>query len=113
MNFNNIDELKKVGFQGFRTMQQLFVDSSQLPAIKGVYLVLNLDKKIPSFLQVGCGGHFKGRNPNVSIEELERNWIDNTLVVYIGKAGSDNGSATLKSRLRQHFSFGQGKNVGH
>ena len=113
MNFNNIDDIKKAGFVGFKTMQELFVDSSQLPAIKGVYLVLNLDKKIPSYLQIGTGGHFKGKNPNVSIQELKNNWVDKTIIVYIGKAGSDTSSATLKSRLRQYFGFGQGKNIGH
>ena len=113
MNFNNIDDIKKAGFVGFKTMQELFVDSSQLPAIKGVYLVLNLDTKTPSYLQVGSGGHFKGKNPNVTIPELKSNWVDKTIVVYIGKAGSDTSSATLKSRLKQYFGFGQGKNIGH
>jgi hypothetical protein len=40
-------------------------------------------------------------------------WVDDTIVVYIGKAGKDGSSATLQSRLRQYFGFGQGKNVGH
>jgi len=39
--------------------------------------------------------------------------VDDTIVVYIGKAGKDGSSATLQSRLRQYFGFGQGKNVGH
>ena len=94
-------------------MQELFVDSSQLPAIKGVYLVLNLNKKIPSYLQVGTGGHFKGKNPNISVDELKTNWVDKTIVVYIGKAGKDGSKATLQSRMRQYFGFGQGGNVGH
>lgn len=113
MNFNSIDDIKKAGFVGFQTMKELFVDSSQLPLVKGVYLVLNLDKKVPSFLQVGSGGHFKGKNPNISVQQLQSNWIDKTLVVYIGKAGSDSSSATLKSRLKQYFGFGKGKNIGH
>ena len=113
MNFNNIDDIKKAGFVGFKTMQELFGDSSQLPAIKGVYLVLNLDTKSPSYLQVCSGGHFKGKNPNITIPELKSNWVDKTIVVYIGKAGSETSSATLKSRLKQYFGFGQGKNIGH
>lgn len=113
MDFNSIDNIKKNGFEGFKTMQQLFVDSSQLPPVKGVYLVLNLDKTPPAFLPIGTGGHFKGKNPNVSPEELKANWIEKTLVIYIGKAGSDTSSATLKSRLKQYFGFGQGKNIGH
>ena len=113
MDFNNIDDIKKAGFVGFKTIQELFVNSSQLPAIKGVYLVLNLETKAPSYLQVGTGGYFKDKNPNVTMQVLKSNWVNKTLVVYIGKAGSNTSSATLKSRLKQYFGFGQGKNIGH
>jgi hypothetical protein len=113
MDFNNIDHIKKAGFVGFKTMQELFADSSEIPTTKGIYLVLNLDNTPTSFLSIGTGGHFKGKNPNVSFAELKANWVDKTLVVYIGKAGSDDSSATLKSRLKQYFCFGQGKNIGH
>lgn len=112
MNFKDIEQIKKAGFTGFKTMKELFADSSAIPKIKGVYLVLNPTKK-GEFLTVGTGGHFKGKNPNVSVSELEANWVDDTIVVYIGKAGKDGSSATLQSRLRQYFGFGQGKNVGH
>lgn len=107
MTFNEIEELKKVGFTGFKKMSDLFLNNSMLPEGNGVYLVLNIDNKPADFLTIGSGGHFKGRNPNVSLEELKSNWVDNTKVVYIGKATS------LKSRLRQYFGFGQGKNIGH
>ena len=107
MNFNDIEEIKKAGFTGFKKMSDLFLDSSMLPDKNGVYLVLNSDTKPGEFLKVGTGGHFKGKNPNVSIAELKANWVDNTKVVYIGKATS------LKSRLQQYFGFGQGKNIGH
>ena len=113
MTFNDIDEIKKAGFTGFKKMRELFVDSSIIPRTKGVYFVLNLDKRTPKFLTVGTGGHFKGKNPNVSISELKANWIDKTIVVYIGKAGKEGSSATLYSRLKQYFGFGQGGNVGH
>ena len=113
MTFNDIDEIKKTGFTGFITMKQLFLDSSVLPVIKGVYMVLNLDKNSPEFLQVGSGGHFKGKNPNVSMGELKTNWVENTIVVYIGKAGKYGSAATLRSRFRQYLGFGQGRNVGH
>jgi hypothetical protein len=113
MDFNSIDDIKKAGFVGFKTMKELFTDSSQVPAVKGVYLVLNLDKTPSAFLPTGTGGYFKGRNPNVSLDALKSNWVDKALVVYIGKAGSDGSSATLKSRLKQYFGFGQGKNIGH
>lgn len=107
MTFNDIDELKKSGFTGFKKMGELFLDSSMLPNNKGVYLVLNIDNKPGEFLKVGSGGHFKGKDPNISLEDLKSNWVENTKVVYIGKATS------LKTRLRQYFGFGQGKNIGH
>jgi hypothetical protein len=113
MTFDTIDAIKKEGFVGFRSMTDLFTDSSVLPKIKGIYLVLYLDKKPPEFLTAGTGGHFKGKNPNVPISELKRNWLEDTLVVYIGKAGKEGSAATLQSRLRQYFGFGQGGNVGH
>jgi hypothetical protein len=47
------------------------------------------------------------------IDELKSNWVENSLVVYIGKAGSETSKATLNSRLKQYFGFGQGKNIGH
>ncbi|MCW3170013.1 hypothetical protein OMO38_15925 [Chryseobacterium sp. 09-1422] len=113
MNFNNIEDIKKAGFTGFKKMSELFIDSSSIPKSKGVYLVLNPNFEKAEYLQIGTGGHFKGKNPNVTLDELKSNWVDNSLVVYIGKAGSETSSATLHSRLKQYFGFGQGKNIGH
>jgi hypothetical protein len=107
MTFNDIDEIKKAGFVGFKKMSELFLDSSMLPNSNGVYLVLNIDNRKGEFSPVGTGGHFKGKDPNVSLSVLKANWVENTKVVYIGKATS------LRARLRQYFSFGQGKNIGH
>ena len=113
MDFNNLDDIKKAGFTGFKKMSELFIDSSSIPKIKGVYLVLNPNFKKAEYLQIGTGGHFKGKNPNVTLDELKSNWVDNSLIVYIGKAGSETSNATLHSRLKQYFGFGQGKNIGH
>ncbi|MBC8200363.1 MAG: hypothetical protein H8E80_10065 [Desulfobacteraceae bacterium] len=104
MTFSNVDEIKKAGFTGFKRMGELFDDSSMLPKIKGVYLVLYLGGKPPYFLKVGTGGHFKGKNPNISIAQLNNNWVDDTIVLYIGKAGKEGSNATLQSRLRQYLS---------
>lgn len=107
MTFNDIEEIKKAGFVGFIKMGELFLDSSILPNCNGVYLVLNHENRKGEFLTTGSGGHFKGKDPNVSLSVLKANWVENTKVVYIGKATS------LRSRLRQYFNFGQGRNIGH
>lgn len=112
MNFTNIPQIQAAGFTGFKTMKELFKDHLVIPQVRGVYLVLNPTKE-KEFVETGTGGHFKGKNPNVSIPELEKNWVEEAIVVYIGKAGGEGKSATLQSRLKQYLDFGQGNNVGH
>ena len=80
---------------------------------KGVYVVLRESESSPQFLSEGTGGFFKGKNPNVSIAELKANWVEGTHVIYIGKAGGADSSATLQKRLGQYLRFGQGANIGH
>ena len=111
--FKNIERLKENGFVGFKTIQELFEDSSSLPAVKGVYMIININQKKPAFLKAGSGGFFKGKDPNISLEDLQANWINNTHVVYIGKAGGGTSNATLKRRLGDYLKFGQGRNIGH
>jgi hypothetical protein len=113
IKFDDIEEIKNAGFSGFKRMSELFVDSSAIPRTKGIYLVLYLSNLPPEFTATGSGGYFKGKNPNISLAGLESNWVNNTIVVYIGKGGKDGSKATINSRLQQYFKFGQGGNVGH
>ncbi|MBS3910169.1 MAG: hypothetical protein KGZ93_11220 [Actinobacteria bacterium] len=113
MDFSDMSEIKRIGFVGFKTMSELFADSSVIPKIKGIYVVLCVDGKKPEFLKVGTGGHYRGKNPNISILGLENEWVEGAYAVYIGKAGGGTSDSTLNSRLNQYFSFGQGKNVPH
>ena len=108
MHYKDLEELKSAGFVGFKTVAEMQSGGCrELPLAGGVYMIIRPLNKKPQFLQVGSGGHFKGKDPNVSIEELKANWVDNTCVLYIGKATS------LKKRLSQYMSFGRGSNVGH
>lgn len=114
MDFSNIDELKKIGFAGFRTIGSLWNDKTIIPKQKGVYLVLNTEWEKPvKFLNKGVGGFFKDKDPNVPIDELQQNYVTASMVLYIGKAGSIEGKATLFSRLGQYLQFGREKKVGH
>jgi hypothetical protein len=120
MNFNDLDGIKKAGFVGFRTVKELFADDSYVDNVKGIYLVLYLHSNPPEFLAVGSGPKlYKNKiDPNVSIEKLKLNWVENVIVINIGKAGGKNNNgietnATLKSRLRQYVKFGNGKDVAH
>lgn len=59
------------------------------------------------FAEKSCGGWFKGKDPTIPLESLVANWVDDTEVVYIGKADQ------LRRRLTQFADFGAGKPVGH
>lgn len=109
----NFEILKNNGFQGFKTMAELRDNTSLIPTKQGVYVVLYDRQAEPAFLEIGTGGFFKGKNPNVTIEKLEQKWVDDTPILYIGKAGGTGVKATLNSRIIQYLKFGQGNNVGH
>lgn len=88
-----------------------------IPEIKGLYIVFSTSLR-KDFLTKGTGGFFKDKNPNVPIKVLSDNWVDNTNILYIGRAGgvSENGvesNSTLRRRLNTYFKFGLGEPVGH
>lgn len=93
-------------FDGHKTVATLANNSHLIPDVPGVYLVLFKGEN-QEFLTHGTGGYFKGKDPNVSIQELENNWVSGTEIVYIGKATS------LKKRLGQLIKFGNGQAIGH
>ena len=113
MLFDNVKRMEKSGFEGFYKIDSLMSNRcSTIPKQKGIYFVINQDRN-STFLKENVGGHFKGRNPTVNVGKPKENWVDDTLVVYIGKAGGSNSKATLQSRLRQYMRFGEGEPVGH
>jgi hypothetical protein len=114
MQFDSITSIQQAEFTGFQTVADLQATRcSAITKERGVYLFIRDTLKPPRFLATSTGGHFKGRNPAVDIPTLQTNWVDGAKVVYIGKAGSLTGRATLKSRLWQYMRFGMGYPVGH
>jgi hypothetical protein len=112
VNFDSIDAIRQSGFEGFVAISTLqTLNCTQVPDKPGVYLILRSDMAPPDFLSESTGGHFKGKNPTVPVSKLQSKWVEDSLVLNIGKAGG--GNATLRSRLKQYMQFGQGKPVGH
>lgn len=99
MNSNDIGDIKKNGFSGFKPVRELWTDKSSIPKIKGVYLVINPTFKKTEYISPGVGGFFKGKGTNILIAKLKCNHVDNSQVVYIGKAENSTGQAILNSRL--------------
>ena len=113
MNFKSIDELREQGFEGFVTVSALQKSQcSEVPDVCGVYAVLRPAMWKPEFLRESTGGLFKGESNTIAISILQSRWIEDTLVLNIGKAGPGK-SATLRSRLKKYMQFGLGKPVGH
>ncbi len=117
INFRTIDDLRQIGFKGFVPISDLWKDHSVIPDKKGVYMVVRTRDTAPEFLKKGTGGFYKGKDPNVPLDVLHANWVDDTCVVYIGQAGGTQNDkqpkSTLRSRIEQYLRFGQGKTSGH
>lgn len=111
--FQDLSFIKKAGFAGFKTIKELWNDHSIIPNERGVYVIINPDCSMNKFLAKGVGGYFKGKDPNINLDELSSKWVESSPVLYIGQAGGNNSSATLRKRLKQYLDFGQGKPVGH
>ena len=116
----DFETYKESGFKGFKPIHELMDDVSDVPSQKGIYMILRVAKSVPAFMEQGTGGFFKKKDPNVTVQELKKNWIEGEQVLYIGKAGGKKkddaesvSKATLQSRIRQYMRFGQGEAVGH
>lgn len=106
-NDNEISKYRNEGFEGFIPVKELRHNTITIPNTGGVYVLLRLSEASPQFLEKGSAGYFKGKDPNVSMEELAANYINGNKTLYIGKATS------LRKRLGQLLHFGAGSAVGH
>jgi len=117
MKFDSVDSLRSEGFEGFRSVKELILSCSDVPTMKGNYLVLYLGVDPPHFLSKGVGGFFKRKDPNVDISQLVASWVNGAIVIYIGQVGGVIGYKRplriLKNRISEYLKFGQGKPVGH
>ena len=100
------------GFEAGVQVATLWRDGcSRIPDVKGVYAVLFPDGLQPSFLARSPAGHFKGKDPTLTIMELQERWVAGTSIIYIGQAGGRRGErdsrATLRKRLRQLLTTAQ------
>lgn len=97
-------EMKK--YANFVTLEELKSNLNIVDQLPGIYSVFYKGKQ-PNFLEVGTGGHFKGKDPNVTLDVLQEKWLAGVQEIYIGKAYN------LRSRLDLCVRFGQGEPVRH
>jgi len=108
------------GFVGFKSVAELRATRlSDVPRTPGVYLIIHSTPRARKFMAMSTGGHFKGKNPTVDIMKLDKKWVPNAQIIYIGQAGGvkqenrKENKSTLRSRLDLYLKFGSGKPVGH
>lgn len=101
-------DLEAVGFEGWRTWEQLGKSGfSEVPEGPAAYVVYRPANTAPVYLDSNPGGWFKQQDPSVERGVLGLNWVPECQVVYVGKANN------ARRRLAQYGRFGRGEPVGH
>jgi len=117
IQFDKIRSLKEFGFDGFCSIASLMADEVKVPCQRGNYIIYTPRNFVVDFVRNGPGGFFKNKNPNVAVDILEKKWINNSRVIYIGQAGGITkgkwSCSTLNERLCAYMRFGQGWPIGH
>lgn len=111
VDFQKISRDNPYGFEGFKTIGELYSENS-VPVGMGVYMILSPSDEKPGFNSSNGGFEANSKAPK-NPDELENNWISGTRVLYIGKAGGMGCKTGLKLRLREYFKWLDGKANGH
>ena len=104
------DDLQRRGFAGFIEVGDCRPPDHRVPAGPGTYAVLRTDSGPPVFLSESPGSWFKRKDPKVSIERLQAEWVSGASVLYIGSAASLRDRTGL---LREFADAGPARSVFH
>lgn len=103
------NELLSLSIDSLARVSDLRQSCRMIPDAPGVYFVLrDFENKMPEFLETGTGGAHKGIDLNYPIDELKDKWVDDTMIMYIGKSDS-----SLRSRIRTYIRHGMGHDAPH
>lgn len=106
------DGLQAAGCSGFVPL--LTLDRSAVPSQPGVYVVFREHMEFPTFRAVNPAGHFKGKDPSVTLPQLQAAWVPGASVLYVGKAAHGRRRQRgLHKRLDEYRRHGCGEPVGH
>ena len=107
------EQLQKYGFEGFKTISELMQCCKGIPKSMGVYVVLREKDNRPTIMDKRPFNCQEDKYPSYSKAELEKEWIEGTHIVYIGKAGGFGQKTELHKRLSTDIRVGKGKKAAH
>lgn len=121
--FHSREVLGTHGFAGFKSVGELINDcysrqdrvmksSPNVPEKKGVYMVLTPRDFCPTLVLAGENG-FLGGKADATLEYLNKKWVEDTIVTYIGQAGGGSSSEVLQERIRRYLKHGLRGRGGH
>lgn len=110
-------DLAAAGFEGWLTWPALRADEFAVaPCIPGCYVVLRPSTDPPVFVERSPAGWFKGKDPSVSLDRLQAEWVAGAGAVYIGEADFRKRRReveALRDRLGEFGRFGAGEAIAH
>lgn len=109
----DMQKLIEQGFEGFKTVRELMISCRDIPKEMGVYVVLREKNERPEILEKRPFDCQEEKYPSYSKTELEKEWVEGTHIVYIGKAGGSGQKTGLHKRLSTYIRFGKGKKAAH
>jgi hypothetical protein len=104
----DVEDLRRRGFEGFVAVERLARPlPAELPLESGIYVIVRTVTGPPAFLERSSAGRWKGKDPTVPVDRLDREWVEGAQTLYIGKAKS------LRERVGVLLDFGRGDAVMH
>ncbi|SEJ58946.1 hypothetical protein SAMN04487917_107202 [Arthrobacter sp. yr096] len=96
------------GFTGFRALDDL--DPMRIPQGRGIFVVLRPADFEPVFLNKSTAGTFKKKDPSLTREALQAEWVADASVLYLGKASAGSqGNRGLRKQIQELLDYGRGR----
>lgn len=106
--------LRSEGFEGFRTIGQLYADGcAEIPNLRGIFAIVRESLDPPQFLPRSTAARFRDTDPTMPVETLEQLWVPGAQVLCFGRARGPGVRALLKQRVKRYLRFGHGRHVAH
>lgn len=102
------------GFEGFRTVAQLYADGcEEIPNLRGIFAVVRESLDPPLFMPKSTAAHFRDTDPTIPVAELETRWVPGAQILCFGRARGPGVRSLLKQRIKRYLRFGHGRHVAH